>query len=308
MWNLVASETREGAVYQRLLEKLETARETLGGKVYDVLGELFEARPLRELFMEAIRYGERTEVRERLFQAIDGAVDVDNINELVARSKLTREGIDPMTVRSVREEMERAAARRLQPHHIRSFFEAAFTEAGGVLRPREKGRSEVTRVPPILRDRDRLIGRTDPVLPRYRRICFDKAGIPGQPQAALVAPGHPLLNSLIDLTLERYRDLLTRGAVLVDEADRHDSPRVLITLRHAVRDGRTTRHGKPQSISERLQFVWLDDGGRPVDGGPAPYLDCRAVDEDERDKIAGFLDDPWLKEAAGGTRADARDH
>ena len=296
LWNLVASETREGAVYQRLLEKLETARETLGGKVYDVLGELFEARPLRDLFMEAIRYGERTEVRERLFQAIDGAVDVDNINELVARSKLTREGIDPMTVRSVREEMERAAARRLQPHHIRSFFEAAFAEAGGALRPREKGRSEVTRVPPILRDRDRLIGRADPVLPRYRRICFDKASIPGQPQAALVAPGHPLLDSLIDLTLERYRDLLTRGAVLVDEADRHNSPRVLITLRHAVRDGRTTRQGKPQSISERLQFVWLDDGGRPVDGGPAPYLDCRAVGADERGKIVGFLNDPWLKE------------
>ena len=84
LWNLVASETREGAVYQRLLEKLETARETLGGKVYDVLGELFEARSLRELFMEAIRYGEQPEVRERLFQAIDGAVDVDNINDLVA--------------------------------------------------------------------------------------------------------------------------------------------------------------------------------------------------------------------------------
>ena len=64
LWNLVASETREGAVYRRLLENLETARKTLGGKVYDVLGELFEARPLRNLFMEAIRYGD--EVRERL--------------------------------------------------------------------------------------------------------------------------------------------------------------------------------------------------------------------------------------------------
>ena len=296
LWNLLASETREGAVYQRLLEKLETARETLGGKVYDVLGELFEARPLRELFMEAIRYGERPEVRDRLFQTIDGAVDVDNINDLVARNKLTREGLDPATIRTVREEMERAAARRLQPHHIRSFFEAAFAEAGGALRPRDKGRFEATRVPPILRDRDRLIGRADPVLPRYRRICFDKAFIAGQPQAALVAPGHPLLDSLIDLTLERYRDLLTRGTVLIDEADRHEATRVLITLRHAIRDGRTTRHGKPQLISERLQFVWLDEDGRAVDGGPAPYLDCRAPSENERDRIAAFMDANWLKE------------
>ena len=295
LWNLVAGETREGAVYQRLLEKLETARETLGGKVYDVLGELFEARPLRELFMEAIRYGERPEVRERLFRAIDGAVEIDNINGLVARNKLTREGLDPMTVQGVREEMERAAARRLQPHHIRSFFEIAFAEAGGVMRARERGRFEVTRVPPALRDRDRLIGRTDPALPRYRRICFDKEHIPGQPQAALVAPGHPLLDSLIDLTLERYRELLTRGALLVDDGNRHDEPRVLVALRHAIRDGRRTRQSRPQTISERLQFVWLDREDRAVDGGPAPHLDCRPAREDEREEAADLLGAAWLE-------------
>ena len=296
LWNLVASETREGAVYERLLEKLETARKTLGGKVYDVLGELFEARPLRELFMEAIRYGERPEVRERLFRAIDGAVDVDNINTIVARSKLAREGLDPATLRGVRDEIERAAARRLQPHHIRSFFEAAFAEAGGVLRAREKGRAEVTRVPPSLRDRDRLIGRADPVLARYRRICFDKKDIAGRPQAVLVAPGHPLLDALVDLTLERYRALLTRGAMLVDEGNRHDAPRALIALRHAIRDGRTTRHGKPQTISERLQFVWLDATGGASDGGPAPHLDCRAASAEERERIVALFNEAWLAE------------
>ena len=295
LWNLVASETREGAVYQRLLEKLETARETLGGKVYDVLGELFEARPLRELFMEAIRYGERPEVRERLFRTIDGAVDADNINGLVARNKLTHEGLDPTTVQGVREDMERAAARRLQPHHIRSFFETAFAETGGVMRARERGRFEITRVPPALRDRDRLIGRADPVLPRYRRICFDKEHIPGQPQAALVAPGHPLLDALIDLTLERYREVLTRGALLVDEGNRHDEPRVLVTLRHAIRDGRTTRQGGPRTISERLQFVWIDRESRAVDGGPAPHLDCRPAREDERKELADMLGAAWLE-------------
>ena len=295
LWNLVASETREGAVYRRLLEKLETARETLGGKVYDVLGELFEAKPLRDLFMEAIRYGERPEVRDNLFRAIDGAIDVDNINDLVARNKLTREGLDPSTVRGVRDAMERAAASRLQPHHIGSFFEVAFKEAGGRMRRREKGRAEITRVPPLLRDRDRLIGRGDPVLERYRRVCFDKAHVSGQPQAALVAPGHPLLDALIDLTLERYRDLLTRGAVLVDVADRHDAPRVLVALRHAIRDGRTIRSGQPQIISERLQFVWLDQDGRATDGGPAPYLDCRPLEDTERETMTALLDDSWLK-------------
>ena len=59
LWNLVAADTREGEVYARLLEKLERAREALGGRdsVYDVLGELFQGRALRELLMEAVLYG-----------------------------------------------------------------------------------------------------------------------------------------------------------------------------------------------------------------------------------------------------------
>lgn len=60
----MADETREGDVYRKLLDKLEQARHSLGGRVFDVLGRLhFEGRPLRELLLEAIRYGERPAVR-----------------------------------------------------------------------------------------------------------------------------------------------------------------------------------------------------------------------------------------------------
>ena len=45
------------------------ARKALGGQVFDVLGKLqFEGRPLRDLLIEAIRYGEQPEVRARLTQ------------------------------------------------------------------------------------------------------------------------------------------------------------------------------------------------------------------------------------------------
>jgi len=294
LWNLIAGETREGQVYARLLEKLETARETLGGKVYDVLGELFEARALREMFMEAIRYGERPDVKARLFEAIDGAVDRKRIEELVARNKLTKEGLDAATINALREDMERAEARRLQPRYIRSLFEEAFTLAGGVMRQRESRRYEVSRVPAILRDRDRQLGRGDPVLPRYERICFDKSDIHGKHQAALVAPGHPLLDSVIDLTLERYRNLLAQGAVLIDENDTGTEPRALIYLEHGIRDGRVGPHGRARLISQRLQFVYLDRHGKAVDGGAAPYLDCRPATEQEQQLIQTLFQDGWL--------------
>ena len=76
LWNLVADKTREGDVYYKLLDKLEQARQALGGQVFDVLGKLhFEGRPLRELLVEAIRYGEQPEVRARLTTAVDHALD-----------------------------------------------------------------------------------------------------------------------------------------------------------------------------------------------------------------------------------------
>ncbi len=73
------------------------------------------------------------------------------------------------------------------------------------------------------------------MLPRYERIAFEKALVApqGQPLAAFVCPGHPLLDAVIDLTLERHRDLLKRGTVLVDERDLGTQPRVLFYLEHA---------------------------------------------------------------------------
>jgi hypothetical protein len=61
---------------------------------------------------------------------------------------------------------------------------------------------------------DRLIGIGQPVLPRYEPIAFEKALVApqGQPLAAFVCPGHPLLDSVLDLTLERNADLLKRGS------------------------------------------------------------------------------------------------
>jgi superfamily II DNA or RNA helicase len=294
LWNLCAANTREGEVYRRLLEKLEEAREALGGKVYDVLGELFEGHALRDLLVDAIRYGDRHETKAELFRKVDGAVDVDAIEKLVAERKLTSEGMDPHAVSAIREQMERAQARRLQPHFIGAFFREAFTMLGGRIAEREKGRFEISRVPSILKERDRLIGRSDPVLDRYARITFEKNLIAGQPQAELVAPGHPLLEATVDVVLERFQPLLVQGGVLVDEADSGTVPRLLIYLEHAIRDGRTGRSGEPRTVSQRLQFIFLKEDGGAVDGGPAPHLDLRPIAADERALVADTLVAPWL--------------
>ena len=294
LWNLCASNTREGEVYGRLLEKLKEAREALGGRVFDVLGELFEGHALRDLLVDAIRYGDLPETKAELFRKVDGAVDVGAIEQLVAERKLTSEGMNPHAVAIVREEMERAQARRLQPHFIGSFFREAFTLLGGRIAERERGRFEITRVPSVLKERDRLIGRGDPVLDRYARVTFEKTLIIGQPQAELLAPGHPLLDATVDLVLERFGPLLGQGAVLVDDADEGTEPRLLVYLEHGVRDGRVARSGEPRIISQRLQFIHLEPNGSAADGGSAPYLDYRPITAEERPEVADVIDASWL--------------
>ena len=284
LWNLVAEETREGDVYRTLLEKLEQARQSLGGQVFDVLGKMqFEGKPLRDLLIEAIRYGERPEVRARLTQVVSNAFDKVQLQDLLEERALAHDTMDASRVFRVREDMERAEARRLQPHYIESFFLEAFRRLGGTVKQRESRRYEVTHVPAPVRNRDRLIGVGEPVLSRYERIAFEKALVApqGQALAAFLCPGHPLLDSTIDLTLERHRDLLRRGAVLVDERDTGTTPRVLFYLEHAIQDASLTRAGDRRIVSKRMLYVELDADGNTRHLQYAPYLDYRPLTKAE---------------------------
>jgi superfamily II DNA or RNA helicase len=306
LWNLVAQETREGDVYLTLLRKLEREREALGGAVFDVLGRALAERgaELRRLMIEAIRYGDRPEVRARLNQVVEGALDRDRLRDLLADRALAHDVMDAGAVERIRLDMERLEARKLQPHFIASFFKAAFAHLGGSLREREAGRYEISHVPAVIRQRDRIIGAGEPVLTRYERVCFEKTfiAVPGKPLASFLCPGHPLLDATIDLMLERYRDLMKQGAVLVHENDPGEELRALFYLEHSIQDARPGDSGGRRVVSRRLQFVELPlpspgiepSGGQPAkasnpvsascarDAGPAPYLDYRPLRDDER--------------------------
>ena len=296
LWNLVARDTREGDVYRRLLDKLEQARQALGGQVFDVLGKLeFEGKPLRELLLDAIRYGEQPAVRARLDTVVDQALDRASIQDLLEERQLVLDAMDATRVQRVREDMERAEARRLQPHYIESFFLEAFRRVGGTVRQREARRYQVSRVPAAVRTGDRRAG---PVLPRYERIAFEKSLLtpPGKPPAAFVCPGHPLLDAVIDLTLERHGELARRGAVLVDERDDGTAPRVLFFIEHALQDGGVTGRGGRRLVSKRVLHVELGAGGEARHLHYAPYLDYRplAADEPSAEEILEHPACGWL--------------
>ena len=216
LWNMVASETREGEVFKRLFEKIEVQKAALGGRVFDVLGEAFENTSLRDLLIQAIRYGEKPETKAKLDQAIDNALETEHLKGILERNALAEQHMSMEDLFSVKEEMEKAEARKLQPYFIRAFFAEAFKTVGGEMRPREEGRFEVRHVPAVIRERDRVMGESrTPVLHKYERICFEKSNIRihGKPMADLIHPAHPLMHATTDLVLSAHRSKLKQGVM-----------------------------------------------------------------------------------------------
>ncbi|MCU6170801.1 helicase-related protein [Enterobacter bugandensis] len=293
LWNIVAAGTREGEVFKKLFDKIEIEKEALGGKVFDVLGEAFDNVSLKDLLVDAIRYGESPEVKAKMNEVIDGALDAEHLKEILRRNALVEQHMGLEELYAVKEEMEKAEARKLQPYFIRAFFTEAFQTLGGELRSREAGRYEVRHVPAAIRERDRVIGETrTPVLRKYERICFEKQNVrqQGKPMADLIHPSHPLMHASTDLVLEAHRAKLKQGAVLVDPNDDSIEPKVLFMVDHTVREG----GGTSDVASRRLQFVEIDEKSNAINSGWAPHLDLQPIDAYDLKLVSDVLNSPWL--------------
>jgi SNF2 family DNA or RNA helicase len=298
LWNLVAKETREGAVYHRLLDKLATECEALKGKVFNILGDVFEEESLRDLIIQAIKYGDQPEVKARLTQRVDHAFDRTHLTNLLGRNALAEQTMSPERLFAVKEEMEKAEARRLQPFFVRAFFMRAFTALGGTIHRREPGRYEITHVPLEIRERDRRItGRNrreqEPVLKRYDRVCFEREAIqpldqPGAVRAVLMHPGHPLMLAVTDLVLERHANLMRQGTIFVDPTDDGRGPSLLFLLTHEVKGGDGI------VLSKRMQFIRVKPDGTASFAGWAPHLDLQPLPPADRARLADVLAAPWM--------------
>ncbi len=286
LWNLVASNTREGAVFERLLEKVEEQRKAYGGKVFDVLGAAFEETPLRELLIDAIRYGNSAETKLKMLTVIDAQVG-KGLRELIEQRALAHETLSETELDAMRRQMDEARARRLQPHYIQWAFKTAFTRLGGRLAKREKGRFEISHVPAALRQGQ----GHGPIATRYERVTFDLATIDvdGAPRADLLAPGHPLHDAVTEQTVTDLSTALDRGTVLVSPT--LQEPHLLVGLAEEIVDATGA------SIARRFGYVWVGADGQVADAGPAPYLDCVAAPAGRTANTARDL--PWLGDAEG---------
>lgn len=294
LWNMVAKGTREGDVFYTLCEKLEVQSKALGGRVFDVLGEAFEDISLKDLLIRAIRTADSEAVRREIRKVVTDNLETERIQQLYKRNALVEQHMSLDQLYKVKEDMDRAEARKLQPYFIRSFFEEAFKSLGGEMRARETGRWEINHVPAAVIERAKqLLGSRHPVTRNYQRVCFEKNVVPieDRPKIDLIHPGHPLMAAVTDIVLEQNRGKLREGAVLIDPSDESTEPRVVFMLEHSIKESAAEQ----KSVSQVLQFVTVDKNLRPSNAGWAPHIDLRAIKPDERALVADVLGAPWLK-------------
>ena len=282
LWNLVASNTREGEVFTRLLQKLDQMRLTYGGKVFDVLGEAFTETPLRTLLLEAIQYGERADVKAKMHEVIDASIG-EGLKELLEERALASEDLAEADLQQLRAAMDEARARRLQPHYIELAFKAAFTRMGGRIAKREKGRYEIANVPQHVR----AAGK-GPIATRYDRVTFDLAHVQmgDLARADLLAPGHPLHDAVMGEAVRQFGSALNRGTVLVSAT--LEEPHLLVGVVEEVADA------TGESVARRFGYAFVNGYGTVKPAGPAPYLDCVAAPPAAATAARAL---PWLAEA-----------
>lgn len=295
LWNLVANDTREGAVFTRLLSKISNMDRAYNGNLFNVLGErgAFQEKSLKDLLISAIRYGDRPDIQAKLNYIIDAGVS-EGLNNMIAERALHPGMFNTLDLESVRERMEQARERKLHPGFISSFFIPAFERLGGSTRRREQGRYEVVRVPHRVLEQMQKLRGVAPPSARYERITFETRFIrrPHCADAALIAPGHPLLQAVIELTIADLGGVLSTGAVFIDRSDTQlDCPSLMYTVEQRVRAS-----ASDDTVSHHFAYLVLSQDGE-ISGTAAPlYLDYEQPRDDELPAISKILNTDWVRQ------------
>jgi len=216
VFNLVAADTREGKVLNKLFQKLEEIKEALGSdKVFDCLGEVLYDKNLSQLLLEAAS-------NARNIDDILAEIDITVDDEYIAKVKENLgEGLATRFIdyTAIKEMSEKAREQRLIPEYTESFFKKAFSKAGGKYHLLKSGFLAIDTVPYEIRriaDEYSFKKSFGSLLKKYSRVTFDKEIAFKNPDAEFVSFGHPLFEALLFWINNLFSYTLLNGAVFVD--------------------------------------------------------------------------------------------
>ncbi|MGI6209672.1 MAG: helicase-related protein [Anaerolineae bacterium] len=263
VYNLVATNTREGAVLEKILTKLDVMREQMGDdRVYDVIEELMEDVPLLHLIERSIDAEDARAVIQEAEQYTLGQALEHRAQQLVElqKRKTLSSSLDLREARNLRDASDE---RRLQPRFVQAFFMRAYQAAGGtVIEDRHFPVFHLGRTPTPVLDAARRARL--PVAEKYDTpFVFDKhlvsvaSKVRVPEQTKLLGPGHPLFDAVIEWALRRARDAFARGVTLIDP--NIAQPERVWLVRSTIEDGR--REERRRLAHQQVSVIVADHLG-----------------------------------------------
>lgn len=257
VFNLVAEDTIEGMVLNRLFEKLNEIEKALGtDKVFDVLSEVMYGKDLSQLLLEAVS-GARD--IDEILAEIDVEVNddyVQQVKENLGESLATRY----IDYTRIKEKADEAREHRLIPEYTEAFFKKAFDKVGGKYHTRADGFLSIDSIPFEIRkiaEEDEHQKQYGPMLKKYPKATFDNDTAFKNPDAEFISFGHPLFEAILKWVERELSLSLKQGAVFKDPDGRMDGH--ILFYEGEITDGRGDTAGK------RLFAFYLDRETQEID-------------------------------------------
>ena len=258
IFNLVAVDTREGRVLNKLFEKLDEIKKAMGSdKVFDVLSEVFYNKNLSQLMVEAA--ADARNINE-ILKDVDIPIDdnyIKRIKENLGESLATRY-IDYTRIKEMR---QIAREHRLIPEYTKAFFEKAFKKVNGRLKIRKDGFLSIESIPHEIRqvaENDLFKKSFGSLLKRYHKVTFDKDVAFRNPDTEFLSFGHPLFEAMLKYIEKNYTGSLQKGATFVDPDGKLDG--YIAFYEGEIDDGTGTVAGK-----RLLSFYVTGDDIKPIE-------------------------------------------
>jgi superfamily II DNA or RNA helicase len=257
IFNFCATNTIEGHLIARLLQKLDEMRSALGGRVYDVVGEVLQRNELdfERLMRDTLLH---PQLRDRATEQIEelSAEALLEYENMVGVAQATKN----VDVSWVRERDWASEERRLMPEYVESFFRRACNQLGVRLERRADGLWRIENVPRALRsDRLRAVQRLDRPQDSYRKLTFlkEERAKAEHEDAVLLSPGHPLFAATTESLLEKLSTV--EGAAAAFAAPWASEPYAIHFFAHRVTGLATS--GKSEDVFAEIVAVAATPSG-----------------------------------------------
>ena len=255
IFNFVATNTVEGHVLRKLLEKLQEIRDALDDdSVFNVVGELLPPAHVEKVLRDyyAKKLGD-SDLEERLLEPVD-----EGRFRSICQNALEGLATKNLNLKMLIERQALAQEKRVVPETIARFMVDAASMAQVSLKPvqGDPHTFEGIRTPSSLRAFEKEPGwRFPQVAQKYPRMSTDRKTAEER-KLEWVTPGHPLFEALRRNAVSKSKDAFAPGACFYSL--QHDAPARLDLYRARVVDGTGC------TIHEKLLGVELVEGNEPV--------------------------------------------